>query len=1004
MVNFLIKRPIAVFMATFAFLLMGIVASSLMPTSLMPDISIPEITVQLAYPNNTARELETNVVRPLRNQLLQVADLRDIQSETRDGFSTIKLSFKYGTDVDYAAIETNEKIDASLNYLPRDIERPRVIKASATDIPVLNVAITLNESYNDVRFMELSRFAKTVLKKRIEQLPDVAIADLSGTLEGEILVTPNSNKLKSLGISNDELVNAIKENNFELGNLLVQNGIYQYNFKFSNPLSEQEDIENIYLKVNKNIFQLKELATISKRPQQERGLTYLNGERALVLSIIKKANAQVSSLKKTLEELTQSFRNDYPAIGFSVNQDQTKLLKLSLDNLKYSLLLGSFLAVLIMFLFLKELKSPLIIAVSIPVSLVISILFLYLFGLSINIISLSGLILGVGMMIDNSIIVIDNISQKMNDGNSLAQACVKGTNEIISPLISSVLTTCSVFLPLLFLSGITGTLFYDQAIAVSVGLGSSLLVSIIIVPVLYKILNERKSKLNRWLKGGIKINSIDNWYTSGYEYFFKKRWIVYVISIVSVLLAIVLFNTMSYTQLPQINQDETILNIEWNENINVFENQRRIESITEDVPSIETKFSQVGEQQFLLQRENNKSFSEAEVYLKVSSVKELLSMKNKVLESLEKTFPTADYTFSPPKNIFEYLFGNDEAELIAEVYSTNSREAPSETELPSINSLLSDKTVSNIPVKETAFIEVLHENLMLYDVPHNSLINELKTAFNQNFVDNLKMAEQYIPIKLSYDFVSLDSGIKEIFVKNKEGVLIPVVSLIKIHQAQQFKSITSNKKGEYLGYDIVVEDDDIEEQMADIQNKFTDLNDVNVRFAGSWLNLDSLKSELLIVVLVAILLLYFIMAAQFESLWQPIIILLEIPIDIGGALLVLWLFGGTINIMAAIGIVVMSGVIINDSILKLHTINLLRKKGHSIDEAIKMGGQLRLKPILMTSLTTILALSPFLFMSGLGAELQKPLAYTVIGGMILGTFISLYFIPLMYKNFSKKEV
>jgi multidrug efflux pump subunit AcrB len=244
--------------------------------------------------------------------------------------------------------------------------------------------------------------------------------------------------------------------------------------------------------------------------------------------------------------------------------------------------------------------------------------------------------------------------------------------------------------------------------------------------------------------------------------------------------------------------------------------------------------------------------------------------------------------------------------------------------------------------------------------------------------------------------------ILELFVKNKNKELIAVRNLIKTYPAKQYKSINANRSGEFLSFEIKTENEP-KLKMNEIQNTFQNQENFNIRFDGSYFDLEELGNELLIVIIVAVLLLYFIMAAQFESLWQPLIILLEIPIDIGGALLLLWLFGGTINIMSAIGIVVMSGVIINDSILKLHTINLLRKEGKTIEEAIKLGGKLRLKPILMTSLTTILALLPFLFMDGLGAKLQKPLALTVIGGMIIGTFISLYFIPLMYSLLSKKE-
>ncbi|CAA0152149.1 conserved membrane hypothetical protein [Tenacibaculum maritimum] len=1001
MVKFLINRPIAVFMASLALLLLGTIASSRIPTSLMPDIPIPEITIKVSYPNNTARELETNVIRSLRNQLLQIGSLKDIYSETRDGFATLKLSFEYGTNTNLAFVEANEKVDASLNYLPRDLERPKVIKASATDIPVLNVTVSLKEDFTSENFLELSSFAEAVLKKRIEQLPDVALADISGLTKPEILIIPNIQRLESLGISSSELINAIKQNNFELGNLVVQNGVYQYNFKFANPLKDKKDIESVYLNVHDKLFQLRDLASVQLRSQQDRGLVYVNGKRAIVLAIIKQADARVYELKESLEKVTKSFIEDYPNLEFTTNQDQTKLLELSIDNLKSSLWIGSCLAILIMFFFLQDVKLPLIIAISIPVSLMISILLMYLLGGSINIISLSGFVLGVGMMIDNAIIVIDNITQKLEERNNLINACVKGVNEIITPLISSLLTTCSVFLPLLFLSGITGALFYDQALAVTIGLFSSLLVSILLIPVIYKQLKNKSFKVEKWFQFEVKTQYIENWYEKGYDFFFKRKGIVYGISILFTFLAIVLLMIMPYSQLPKTNQNEAILNIDWNENITVDENQKRLTVLFKG-KNIQTIFSQIGEQQFLLEQESAKGFSEANVYLKTNTISEIESLKNDLLVEIQKRFPNATFTIEEPKNIFQYLFGNKKKELTAQIFSARSLEVPSEKDLSNIQYLLKDNSLTEIPLKQTVFIEILREKILLYEVSYNDLLNELKSAFNQNFIDNLKTAQKFIPIKLNYEKENFEKKITNLFIRNKNKELIPIHNLIKAYPEQQYKTITANRNGEYLAFDIKTKNN-AEVKVNEIQNIFNGKQDYNVRFDGGFFEMKILQKELLIVILVAVLLLYFIMSAQFESLWKPLIILLEIPIDIGGALLLLWLFGGTINVMSAIGIVVMSGVIINDSILKLHTIDLLRKEGKTIQEAIKLGGKLRLKPILMTSLTTILALLPFLFIGGLGAKLQKPLALTVIGGMLIGTFISLYFIPLMYTLLSKKE-
>ncbi len=997
MIKFLINRPIAVFMTTLAFLMLGLVASYLIPTSLMPDLPIPEISVQINYPNSTARELETNVVRSIRNQLLQVSNLLDINSETRDGNATLKLKFEHGTNTNLAFIEANEKIDAAMNYLPKDIDRPKVIKASSTDIPIINLAITLKKGYSQENFLELSEFTETVIKKRIEQLPDIALADINGISKPEILITPYKEKIQSLGITNDLLINSVKQNNFELGDLFIKNGIYQYNFKFANPLKNKKDIENIYLNIQGKLYRLKSLAKVSIMPQKNRGLVFYNGKRAIMLSIIKQANAKVYHLKETLKELTNSFVKDYPDLEFNTNQDQAKLLKISIDNLKSSLWIGSILAILIMFLFVKDIKSPLIIAISIPMSLFISILFLYLLKLSINIISLSGLILGVGMMIDNSIIVIDNISQKIKEGNTLFEACTKGTNEIITPLISSVLTTCSVFLPLLFLSGITGALFYDQALAVTIGLSSSLLVSIFLIPVIYNIIQQKKYKVSI----NIKTIQIENWYEKGFTFFFKRKKIIYIIAGVFIFLAFIFITILPYKQLPYINQNEAILKIDWNTNINLEENNNRLTSLFKNINYVNTLLFEVGEEQYLLQRENTKSFSEATVYIETKSISDINKIKQKLKNDINNLYPSAKFSIRKPKNIFQYIFGDTSTKLSAQISSRNSMEIPEVTELTKINNLLDGVTSSDIALKKTIFIEIIHENMLLYSVSYDRLIDNLKSTFNENFIDNLKTSKKFIPIKLNYNLKDFEKTIVNTFIRNNNDQLIGLKNLIKINNSKQYKSITGDRNGEYLQFNLK-ENENIKSTIEKLQDKFKNQDKFNIKFTGDYFNLKDLTNEFIVVIIVAIFLLYFIMAAQFESLWQPLIVLLEIPIDIGGALLFLWLFNGTINVMSIIGIVVMSGVIINDSILKLHTINMLIGEGQNVKEAIKNAGTLRLKPILMTSLTTILALTPFLFMRGLGAELQKPMALTVIGGMLIGTFISLYFIPVMYALFSKK--
>src|SRR5665647_847732 len=561
MVKFLITRPVAVIMTFLALLLLGIVASNKLPVSLMPDIDIPEITVAVSRSDVSARELENTVVSILRRNLLQVQGLDKIESESRNGSALIRLTFKFGNDINLAFMEVNEKVDGAMNNLPRDLERPRIIKASATDIPVfmLNISL-LDKQAGDEKFIELSEFAETVIKKRIEQLPEVGMADITGQIKREIFISPDKKKMMSLGITENDITQAVSLNNINIGSIMVKDGKYLYNLEFSSYLKELNDVKDIYIKSGNRLLQLKDFAEVGIRQERPRGMYYSNGNRAISLAIIKESTAKMASLEAKMKEMIDIFRKDYPQMEFEISQDQTRLLDYSISNLKQNLLAGGILAFFLMFFFLKDAKSPLIIGFSIPATLVISLLFFYVVGLSVNIISLAGLILGIGMMIDNSIVVIENITQWIDRGLSLVDACIKGTNEVITPLISSVLVTCAVFIPLIFLSGISGALFYDQAIAIVIGQGVSLLVGVTLLPTVYYLLykNGKVGLLGRFVKK-ISIKHLEERYEGGMNFFFKYKKTVIASFLGTILLMVWFFYTMEKEKFPAVKQDEMVI-------------------------------------------------------------------------------------------------------------------------------------------------------------------------------------------------------------------------------------------------------------------------------------------------------------------------------------------------------------------------------------------------------------------------------------------------------------
>ena len=609
MIKFLLQRPIAVLMAFTACFIVGLVTYFTIPVSLLPDIAIPEITVQVSGQNTSARELENTVVKTIRQQLMQVASLRDIHSETRDGAAIIRLNFDFGTNTDLAFIEVNEKIDAAMNYLPREVERPRVIKASATDIPVfcLNLTLKSDSAYSEINegsFLDLCQFAETVIKRRIEQLPEVAMVDVTGILKRQLQIVPDMKLLKMSEITLDDLEAALTSNNIEPGSMTVRDGYYEYNIKFSTLLRTPEDVENIYIRKNNHIFQLKDLARISVVPEKETGASLSNGKRAVTLAVIKQADENMDNMKEALAEVTDYFASVYPDIDFSVSRNQTELLDYTISNLKQNLSLGFLFICIVAILFLGDIKSPAVIGLSMVVSLIISFLFFYLCKMSLNIISISGLILALGMMIDSSIIVTENITQYRTRGDSLEEACNKGTTEVITPMLSSTFTTIAVFVPLVFMSGIAGAIFFDQAFAVTVGLMVSYFTGIMLLPVLYKLVYSipdiKHKGFNIRINNLVKEHTLDRFYDTGVDFVFRHKTASLIFIAITLPLCAFLFYEIPKSRMPEIDQNELIAHVEWNENIHIDENQSRVSQLFASIDNqVQEHTAYVGQQQFL---------------------------------------------------------------------------------------------------------------------------------------------------------------------------------------------------------------------------------------------------------------------------------------------------------------------------------------------------------------------------------------------------------------------
>ena len=828
MIHFLLRRPIAVFMAFTACFIIGVVTYKTLPVSLLPDIAIPEITVQVTGENTSARELENTVMRTLRSQLMQVGRLEDLRSETRDGSGIVRMRFEHGTNTDLAFIEVNEKIDVAMSYLPKSTTRPRVIKASATDIPVLYLNLTLKDEKANApdaeeRFLELCDYAENVVRRHLEQLQEVAMVDMSGLTHKQVQIVPKHSKMEALGITVQDIENALASNNVEPGSMTVREGYYEYNIRFSTIVRTVEDIENIPLRHDGRIMQMKELADIRIVPTTETGLTQYNGKRSVSLAIIKQADENMERMKAALNGTVRSLKYANPDINFDVSRNQTELLDYTLTNLQQNLALGFLFILIVAVLFMGGVRSPVVIGVCMVVAIVISFIFFYLFGMSLNIISLSGLILAEGMMIDNAIIVTENITQYRDMSYSVDEACARGTSEVITPMLSSSLTTIAVFFPLVFISGIAGAIFYDEAFSVTVGLIASYITGIILLPVLYKIVFS--AKLPAWIKKRIKtdkltvkfnkVNSINlntplqRFYDKGVEWVFSHKALTVLFTLLSIPLCVLMFNILPKERMPQTSQTELSVYIDWNENIHLDDNRQRMEELEAFCTAYADESStHIGIQQYLLEK-SLVSTTEAELYLRTATTEQLEQLQQSLKKELSEKYPLATVSFHEPENVFERIFDTNEPELVVELYNKDKEKQNNIALLRQMESKINDIAGEKATAPATGQqinLTIDRERLLMYGVTYNETTTLLKNALRDNKIATLRSFQDYLPITIAGGEQTLNGILNRTFVtiRATDGTQnrhqVPLRAFVKQSRGEDLKTITAGTAGEYIPY------------------------------------------------------------------------------------------------------------------------------------------------------------------------------------------------------------
>lgn len=1010
MIRYLIQRPIAILITFTSLVIAGLLVVNKIPVSLLPNVDVPKILITVNLPNTQASVLEANVLKPLRESLINTTNLQSIESNSSNHVGMIYMTFEFSTKMNLAYIEINEKIDRLTNIFPVGMQRPQVIRVNTSDIPIIRLQVVPKAS---TPYFEISNLSDKILRKRLEQIDGVSLVDINGKQNKIITITPDNESLEALGVDKTIITDAIQKANREIGTLNVKDNQYRYFVKLTNTLRSDSAIADLPIRLPQGtVIALKKVAKVTQEFEVQNGYHLYNGFEGLVITIQKQPESRMPDLIKNIKNVVNQFRVDYPQVDFYLTQDQTFLIDAGISNLNQDLIFGGGLAILLLFLFLGNWRTPTLMSISVPLSLIITFLCFYIFKISFNIISLSGLALGIGMLIDNSIVVVDSISRKRNFRN-VKESSIEGTNEVITPVLSQVLTTVAVYAPLIFLGGIAGVLVFDQAIGLTISLGVSLLVAFILAPFLYTLLFKNTSQNNKsdtilylWI---LKI------YHRMIDQIMKRKLFYFIITILIMPIGIMLGSKLPISALPTIEKKESLVLINWNSPIDAQENLRRTRFLINSIQSgcLETE-SDIGIKQFLLQRDNN-SIENADIFYRCLDEKTKANIDEKVKTWIKQHYPNAGLQIIDAPNAFTQLFVSNTPYFEARFKSNKNPII-----ITSTNSV--EEMLRQIPdqsfklglglIKEPHIVLSIDQaKLAIHGVSKLLFEDALRQQFGSFDVTEIKGINETTIVRLKTDNNTLEEKLG-FRIPSNGGVLYPLNYFASTKYINENKYVTADKSGEYksIFYDKNVKNISFLQQELS-KNAFK--YGYSVDFTGEYFANKAQLNNLWFIFLIVLGLLYLILAIQYENLIQPLIVMLTIPLGITGGMFLLWITGGTLDLMAAIGFIVILGLIVDDPILKIEVLNRLEKQYASsglqkneelLYKMVHEAGNICLKPLLMVSLTTSMALLPVLFFKGIGNDLQKPLALVIIGGLTIGTFFTTWFIPLAYWYVSKWKI
>jgi len=1008
LVKFSINHPVSIFMFTLAAIIFGFISYSKLRLNLLPKISYPTLTIQTEYPGTAPSEIENIISKPIEETCGVVDNVVRISSVSRAELSEVTIEFAWHTNMDFATLKLREKLD--LIRLPVGAAKPIILRYDPNQEPIMKLGLT-----GDMDLARIRYIAEREVKQSLETIEGVAACSISGGLEDEIHIDLDEQKLSLLNIPITTVASRLAQENVNLSAGILKQKDSQYLVRTVNQFVEVEEIKNIIIEKRGDVqITLGSIADVYRGYKERKVISRINGRECIEAAIYRAADANTVSVSNAVTERLIHVRENIlqpRGMDYLVITNQAKFIKNTINEVKRTAVIGGCLAILVLLYFLKNFRSTLIIGAAIPISVIITFFLMYSSNITLNIISLGGLALGIGMLVDNSIVVLESIQRYREKGADLYTAALEGTSEVAGAVTASTFTTVAVFFPIVFVEGIAGQLFKDMALTVTYSLLASLVVSLTLVPMLNSTLRREttKEKLTGWLKFIFK--PLDKVYDKFFESYkksqdisFARRKIIVASVIVLFFVCIFISRFMGQELIPVISQGEFLINIEFQPGTSLKENAAIVSDISktlEQYKEIDSIYELVGKGSrggisFQEEREN---LSEFTVRLKQGILgKKEDCIMDRVRADLEK-FPTTKAKVYKPrlfsfKAPLEVVVSSNNLEVIKRVSDELLEK------LRGIEGIIDLKSSMEEGYPEIQIVfnrAILASQNMTINSVGSQIRNMIEGEVSTRFIESDREVD--IRVRLSEDSRDRVDKINRINIQNGMGVMVPLKALADIRISEgpaEIRRIRQQKSAVITGNISGISLDDAKEQVLSKVQSIDRPPDCSIYLAGQSMEQDVAFSSMIFAIFLAIFLVYLVMASQFESFKKPFIIMFTIPLGIIGVVIIGFIFSMSINVIVLIGLVILSGIIVNNAIVLVDYIGKLQDQGMKKLEAIKTAAQVRWRPILMTTITTVLGLLPMALDFNEGFEIRIPLALTLIGGLIFGTFLTLVFIPLIY--------